>query len=372
MTARILQIETFLRERKCALPEIGLLQPADPILDAAGEDIRRRIFMTADQHSRQMCLRPEFTIPASLHHLKSARDKMRYGCIGKVFRHRADEPAEFLQAGIEDIGAKNRIAADARCLQDAVELVNLLGKKRLSVTIGDQAIFNEVLKSLGIPRAWQDRLGRNFGDPVRISADLDRLSGIASDELSELPPKLLGALKAREQDEVVRLVENRLRKAGLAHQSGRSAGEISARLIEKAELAATRLPDNKREILEAFLGLDMPLAKANSKLWGFARRADLSLGDALETFHKRIVAIEKLGLENVAIRYRTGFGRRLDYYTGFVFEVSAPGRGNRPFAGGGRYDHLLNVLGAKGEVPAVGFGVYVDRVTMKTKTGVQQ
>jgi ATP phosphoribosyltransferase regulatory subunit len=136
-------------------------------------------------------------------------------------------------------------------------------------------------------------------------------------------------------------------------------------MMEKAELASVRLPDHKRTVLEAFLKLDMPLAKANSKLWAFSRKMNLPLGPALEEFHRRIYAIEKLQLESTTIRYRAGFGRRLDYYTGFVFEISAPGRSARPMAGGGRYDHLLNVLGAKGEVPAVGFGVYVDRVSAK-------
>jgi ATP phosphoribosyltransferase regulatory subunit len=367
MTARTLQIETFLRQRKCTLPDIGMLQPADPILNAAGEDIRRRIFMTADQRGRDMCLRPEFTIPACLGHIKGGMAKKRYGYVGEVFRQRVDEPAEFMQAGIEDIGAANRIAADAKSLLDAVELVRLLGQKRLSVTIGDQAIFNEVLKSLAIPKAWQERLSRNFGDPQRLAGDLDRLSGATSHEMPNLPAKLAAALAERDRPQVIAIIEASLRKAGLANQSGRSAGEIAGRLIDKAELAATRLPDNQREILEAFLRLDLRLDEAGSRLRDFARKSHLPLGDALAAFQKRASAIEKLQLENVALRYRASFGRRLDYYTGFVFEISAPGAAAKPLAGGGRYDHLLNVLGARGEVPAVGFGVYVDRVAARAK-----
>ena len=62
-----------------------------------------------------------------------------------------------------------------------------------------------------------------------------------------------------------------------------------------------------------------------------------------------------------AIRYRASFGRRLDYYTGLVFEVLAP-EAAKPLAGGGRYDRLLSLLGSTREVPAVGFSIWLDRV----------
>ena len=355
MTALATQIETFLRERKCTLPDIGLLQPADPILDAAGEDIRRRIFMTADLRGNALCLRPEFTIPVCLAHIESGRAKKRYGYVGKVFRQREDEPAEFLQAGIEDIGAKNAIAADVKSLREAVELLRELGKGKLTITIGDQAIFEAVLKSLGLPKAWRERLGRAFGDKARLKADLDRLSGGGSQVLDNLSPELAEAVAEMDRSAVAQYIGTELDKAGLSQQSGRSADEITARLMEKAQLAQTTLPPEKREILEGFLSLDLPLANANRQLWAFARRAHVPLGDALEAFHRRSAAIEKLGLENVSVRYKTAFGRRLDYYTGFVFEIRVAGKPtDKPLAGGGRYDRLLNLLGYKSESAGCG------------------
>lgn len=364
------KLESFFRERKCAMPEIGLLQPADPILNAAGEDIRRRIFMSADRQGRPMCLRPEFTIPVCLEHLQSGKPKQRYAYAGKVFRQRIDEPDEFLQAGIEDIGAKNRIAADAKCLREAVELLRTLGRKKLAITIGDQAIFEDVLKALGLPAAWRDRLGRSFGDAARMKADLDKLSGTNGSTFADLEPELAEAVDAGDANAVRDQVADMLAKAGIHQTAGRSPEEITARLIEKAELASTRLAPEKRAVLETFLELDLPFASANRKLWSFLRRHDIPLGDALEEFHKRSQAIDKLGLENVSIRYRTGFGRRIDYYTGFVFEIRAPGpAATKPLAGGGRYDHLLNVLGAKDEIPACGFAVYVDRLAAKKVDG---
>ncbi len=363
MTATTLKIETFFKERKCALPDIGMLQPADPILNAAGEDIRRRIFMTNDQLGRDLCLRPEFTIPVCLDHLQSTKEKMRYAYVGKVFRQRADEPAEFMQAGIEDIGAANAIAADAKSLLQSIELLRMLGKNRLSVTIGDQAIFEAVLTSLGLPKTWRERLLRAFGDKTRLSADLDRLSGETSEQSADLPVDIIQAIREKDSLTLTTFIESEMAKASMSSQHGRSSDEIAKRMMEKAELAETHLSDDKRKVLETFLALDLRLKNADRKLWSFARKFNIPLGDPLEDFHKRIVAIDKLGLENVAIRYKSAFGRRLDYYTGFVFEVNGVGKSAaKPLAGGGRYDGLLTVLGSKAKTPAIGFAVYVDRV----------
>ena len=48
-----------------------VLQPAEPFLDLSGEDIRRRMFLTSDPHGRELCLRPDLTIPVSRAYLQS-------------------------------------------------------------------------------------------------------------------------------------------------------------------------------------------------------------------------------------------------------------------------------------------------------------
>src|SRR5262249_59651580 len=48
-----------------------VLQPAEPFLDLSGEDIRRRMFLTTDPQGREMCLRPDLTIPVSRAYLQS-------------------------------------------------------------------------------------------------------------------------------------------------------------------------------------------------------------------------------------------------------------------------------------------------------------
>jgi len=49
----------------------AILQPAEPFLDLSGEDIRRRMFLTTDPDGRELCLRPDLTIPVSCDYLAS-------------------------------------------------------------------------------------------------------------------------------------------------------------------------------------------------------------------------------------------------------------------------------------------------------------
>ena len=44
------------------------------------------------------------------------------------------------------------------------------------------------------------------------------------------------------------------------------------------------------------------------------------------------------------INFSSNFGRNIEYYTGFVFEVL---KNNKQVAAGGRYDNLSKSLGSK-------------------------
>src|SRR5256712_11758078 len=93
----------------------AILQPAEPFLDLSGEDIRKRMYLTTDPQGRELCLRPDLTIPVSRDYLASpAAGKPRGFCyLGPVFRHRAEGGGEFLQAGIQSFRRPVTAAADS-------------------------------------------------------------------------------------------------------------------------------------------------------------------------------------------------------------------------------------------------------------------
>jgi ATP phosphoribosyltransferase regulatory subunit len=353
--------------RGAGLIDVPVLQPADPFLDMAGEDLRRRIFLTESETGEALCLRPEFTIPVCLDHIATRADTpRRYAYLGEVFRQRREGQAEFFQAGIEDIGEADTAEADARSVADAAALLDrVLPGQALAMTLGDQAVFEAVLAALGLPRGWQKRLARAFGAPDLLEAALADLARPNGETAADPFPGLVAggdvaALAAK--------VAESMEAAGLPATGGRTADEIARRLIEKTELANVRLPASAFAALEDFLGIHVPLDRAVDTLAAFARGAELKLDGGLELFSARAAAIARLGLPKGAIRYDAAFGRPLDYYTGLVFEISAPGAA-RPLAGGGRYDRLLTLLGAREPIPGVGFSVWLDRVAELRGTG---
>src|SRR5437899_11186758 len=117
----------------------AILQPAEPFLDLSGEDIRKRMFLTTDPQGRELCLRPDLTIPVSREYLASPRAGKPEGfCyLGTIFRHRLPEPAEFLQAGIESFGRSDTAAADAEMLALGLEATAHYGLAAPLIRIGD-------------------------------------------------------------------------------------------------------------------------------------------------------------------------------------------------------------------------------------------
>ena len=78
--------------------------------------------------------------------------------------------------------------------------------------------------------------------------------------------------------------------------------------------------------------------------------------DRLEALYDKLV---ERGMEDIILIDFTVMSS-FDYYTGIVFEAYEPGLGS-PIGGGGRYNNLLASYGGQ-EVPAAGFGFYLEQV----------
>jgi ATP phosphoribosyltransferase regulatory subunit len=347
--------------RKTERIDTPVIQPAEPFLDIAGEDLRRRIFMTESETGASLCLRPEFTIPVCLRHIETATGTpKRYSYLGEVFRQRRDGANEFYQAGIEDLGDIDIPSADARAVGDAVGILQrLLPGRRLAVTLGDQAVFEAVVQALGLPLGWQKRLVHAFGNMMQLEALLARL--VSPQFVTDLDDDVARLVATGDEAALVGHIEETMRTTGYSANAGRSPVEIARRLREKLVLAETRLDDAAFRVLEEFLSLDVPLVNASATLSGFADAAGLKLGNALARFDGRLAALANAGVDLALIDYRAAFGRPLDYYTGLVFEVTVEGS-SAVLAGGGRFDRLLTFLGARDRIPAVGFSLWLDRI----------
>lgn len=342
--------------------DIPILQPADPFLDMAGEDLRSRIFLTENENGDSLCLRPEFTIPVCRNHIAlNAATPKRYSYIGEVFRQRREGGTSFHQAGIEDLGGDNEPASDARSLSDALNAVHQAAPNAsLQVLLGDQSVFEAVLASLGLPRGWQKKLARAFGSAELLE---QALQDLASPRLGNvIPERLRQIVDEQGEDALVTALAQEMQVAGISPAAGRSPSEIARRLMEKQQLAAVQLADRVLTALKTFLSIRVPLEQATVQLTEFAEQNGLDLGAALQSFGKRVEEMRKTGIDLAIITYDAGFGRPLDYYTGLVYEITSRDADCGVIVGGGRYDRLLTMLGAKERISGVGFSIWLDRL----------
>jgi len=340
-----------------------ILQPADPFLDLLGEEFRHRIYLTADPQGRELCLRPDFTIPVAQHHAatKPAGARGLYSYRGPVFRYRADEPrGEFLQAGIESFGRPDTEAADAEILSLALESVRACGLEAPRLTLGDAGLFAALIAALDLPKVWSRRLTRHFGRPDSLSRDLA--------ELRRQPAETGSALGALDPSAARALVREIVGSTGLGSAGGRTVAEIADRFIEQATLAAgSGVPPETVRLIERYLEVSGEPARALDDLGALARGAGLGLEPALSAFARRLELLRASGIDLTSVSFSTAFGRAVDYYTGFIFEIHDPAAGAPgQAAGGGRYDRLLTLLGASSAdaVPAVGFSLWLERLPL--------
>jgi ATP phosphoribosyltransferase regulatory subunit len=340
-----------------------VLQPAEPFLDLSGEDIRRRMFLTTDPHGRELCLRPDLTIPVSRGYLQSANAGKPAGfCyLGAVFRHREGASAEFLQAGIESFGRNDKAAADAEMLALGLDATTLYGITAPDIRVGDAGLFSAFVDALDLPPIWKRRLVKDFNRKWSLAHDLDQLAHSAASR----PPEyqgVLSALAGSDPKAAHHLVTDLLSIAGIATVGGRSVAEIAERFLEQSALGAgTRLPSETRTLIERFLAVRGDPDEAAGELRALAADAKLTLQPALDLFEIRTGFLAARGIDVRGIHFSTAFGRGFDYYTGFVFELH-DARSKGPLIAGGRYDALLTRLGASEPIPAVGFAASIEEL----------
>ncbi len=91
-----------------------------------------------------------------------------------------------------------------------------------------------------------------------------------------------------------------------------------------------------------------------------ARRMGLGplTATVLSELRETLASLTELGYGS-SLRLNLGLCAQLDYYSGLLFEGYLPGVGE-PVLHGGRYDRLLQQLGA--DLPATGFAISVDRL----------
>ena len=337
-----------------------IIQPADIFLERSGEDIRARTFVFNDPAGNELCLRPDLTVPACRYHLshsKTPEVETKYCYLGPAFRF-PDEllsPQEFTQAGLEWFGDQADIAAEARVIKLAVSALEAAGLTGLKVSLGDLGLFNALLEDMPMPERWRRRLRHQFWRPQAFRALLENFTKPARNQRSSISANIDSLNDGRTTAEL--LATKNLNLVTL-----RSVEDIAARLVEKlADRSEQPLAEAMVQTIENYLQISGSLTDVIMQLKAIGNTKNFSA--AISKFEQRITALEDQGLNPRRFQFSADFGRELEYYTGLVFQIEVEAR-NAPLsvAGGGRYDRLLQDLGAATAIPAVGCAIHTDRL----------
>ncbi|MGM4966848.1 ATP phosphoribosyltransferase regulatory subunit [Tardiphaga sp. 1201_B9_N1_1] len=351
--------------------EPAILQPADPFLDMSGEDIRKSLYLTTDASGEELCLRPDLTIPVARDYLASSQagQPAGFSYLGPVFRYRQGTPSEFQQAGIESFGRQDRAAADAEMLALGLEATAAFGLSDIEIRTGDVALFAALIEALDLYPVWKRRLMKDFNRKVSLTHDLDRLT-LAESPVRNEYEGVLAALAGSDRKAALALVTDLMSIAGATNVGGRSVAEIADRFLEQSTLKGGALPRDALVLIKRFLAISGDPDDALQQLRKLASDAKLNITAAIDEFESRIGFMAARGIDTTKTRFSTSFGRGVDYYTGFEFELHRKGNGTEPLVAGGRYDGLLTQLGSATPIPAVGFSIWIEALTQNASSAL--
>ena len=340
--------------------EPAVLQPAEIFLDRSGEEIRRRTFTLMDPSGRELCLRPDLTIPICREAVMSKRSfPARIAYNGLAFRHQPGEPhrpTQFFQAGVELLGLEDRAAGETEILSLVVDALKVCGLSDFTIRMGDLALFNALVDALALPAGWRSRLKRHFWRAGYVESLLYWLGH--GDGKAKLPG-------TREEIEV--LIDAR----GDAPMAGRTREDIIARALDRAADAANlRLDAKVADAIAQLLDISGSAEESLTKVRALLATAGINLDPQLAAMDARLATLKSLNIDPARVQFTAHFGRNMEYYTGFVFELWARDKeGPVQIAGGGRYDTMMEMLGAKKPVSAIGCAIRTERVLAAKRGG---
>jgi ATP phosphoribosyltransferase regulatory subunit len=349
-----------------------MIQPAGLFLDVIGEALRARTYVFTDPDGEELCLRPDLTVTTCRLHLArhpAGNTPARYCYSGPAFRYQpggatSAHPSEFRQAGIESFAAADREQDDAAVLALIVEALREAGLARFQLRFGDLGLFTALLDALPMPQRWRRRLRHHFWRPEAFRAELARLTSRDALRAHGVPRELMDAIDPVRPQEAQGLLEAYLERAGLEVIGTRTPAEIAERLLaDAADARETPLAPETAALIESYTALKAPAREAAGRIEALTRSHKLDLGAVLAAFRRRLDLLDDHGVDTRDAAFAAEFGRNLEYYTGFVFELVAAELGPKsPVAGGGRYDGLLADVGAPASVPAVGSCIHTERL----------
>jgi histidyl-tRNA synthetase len=312
---------------------------------------------------RNLALRPEWTasvLRAYISHMQEYPLPLRLGYSGPVFRYERPQRAtyrQFTQLGGELIGGPAP-RGDAEVLALACAGLDAVGLHHYYVQLSHIGLVRQMLTNLGLAERTQGLLIWSL-ERIRtrgVEAMRERLHEAQGD--LPIDPSLLAHLDDAQAAELLLHVLETM-QVNLSFGT-RSPEAIVNRLVRKLRRddPQPRL-DRALDLLGRLSQIRGTPAEALPQARALLTEADLPT-TALDELNTVLALLDAHGVPQNRLVVDFGLGRGLNYYTGLIFEIYDQD-GNQ-LCGGGRYDDLVQTLGGRQSVPAVGFTYGLERV----------
>ena len=339
---------------KAGLKEINVpsLLTASDLIDLYGEDLKLRAYTTSDPVKGEQILRPDFTVPILLKHLKSNSLQAKYFYKGNVWRRQSFKsiiPNEQYQMGFEffDNKKENLISSDV----EAYLLISkILSKYKVNSVTGDVQILTSAINELDISDYKKDSLIRHLWRPKRFMRLLNLYS---KQKTSSRNTSLF------KNATLLQLKKKLLKIDGL--YGIRTKADIRERIeILGEELFRNLIGNSERDFLLKLMKFESNLSEAPKSMLSLSMVGG-AFRKAVEHFERRVGFLgEHVNTKKVKFQVIYGL-TTLEYYDGFVFGFQFDGGKFPPIAQGGRYDSLCSSLSKKGKsICAIGSMLRMD------------
>lgn len=291
--------------------ETPIIETFETVKSLYGDGFNKEVYyIESNEQEEKLLLRYDLTVPVSRFVVSNGGQNSKLYQIGKAFRR--DTPqiylgrlCEFVQCDFDIFGSdSNTLIQDTEilCLLRRV-LNNTIGKNTFKIKVNDKQLLYDVLeRTIGIEDMFPS-----------VCSSLDKIDKI-------------GWTKVK-----IELLDRGLDFYQLEQ------------IIEFYKIASSS--KDKFVILERLLNAKLISRDSfdkNMKLFDYLE--DLNFGEQIE--------------------FDPLLARGLDYYTGTIYEAVYNDKNviASTIASGGRYDSLLEKLGNKGQIPAIGLSIGLERI----------
>ena len=329
---------------------LPILQPAAPFIDRMGPEMQRRLFTFTDPGGEQLCLRPDLTIPTALAHIASgATGEARYCYQGTAFRYQprgSGQPEEFTQLGLEIIGGNGGLVDDMEVLSIITTLIKNTGLTDFRVEFDDALFFSLLIEDYSLSKNAIGILKWAFREMK---------------EVEDFKPLALSSLKTKTQ-----MISPPNDSALIAGRAGceikRRATEQNLLLNQEAE-TFIKVVEKLNDLIADMFNSAIPRDEIRNKF------PDIKLkqGKHVQDLNDQIFRPFMDSFKPSGLKYTPMLPASMAYYTGLSFRVYTKSM-DKPIATGGRYDDLLNSLGAGNALSAVGGAIALERLNRAVGT----